>query len=167
GLSNFNTKDIIRRAEELDAIIYSISIDISLPLEMKTVSDATGGQYFENIDSQEKLMEVYNIIRKIAISTSPCEISWFSEGCLTGRIADIEYKPLKLTKQISYDSPGEKFPEFEYIIDDGFANFECDKQSTYIVKLKAVNGNINIEGINKNSSMAICSDFSASFLNRK
>ncbi len=167
GLSNFDPKEIVKKAEELGAIVYSISIDISLPVEMKSVSDATGGQYFENIDSQEKLIEVYNIIRKIAISTSPCEISWFSEGCLTGRVADLEYRPLKLTKQVSYDSPGEKFPEFEYIIDDGFAYFECEKQSTNIVSLKAINGSINIKGINKNNSIAICSDFSASFVNRK
>ncbi|PKL81200.1 MAG: hypothetical protein CVV25_00200 [Ignavibacteriae bacterium HGW-Ignavibacteriae-4] len=167
GLSDFNTKDIVRRAEELGAIVYSISIDISLPVEMKAVSDATGGQYFENIDSKEKLIEVYNTIRKIAISTSPCNISWFTEGCLLGREADIEYKPLKLNKKVSYDSPGEKFPEFEYIIDDGFATFECEKQSTYLMKLKAVNGNIEIKGINKNSGTAICSDFTASFVNKK
>jgi uncharacterized protein YegL len=166
GLSDFTPKDIVKKAEELDAIVYSISIDISLPTEMKEVSDATGGQYFENIDSQEKLLEVYNVIREIAISTSPCEISWFSEGCLTGRIADIEYRPLKLKKQVSYDSPGEKFPEFEYIIDDGFATFECEKQSSYLMSLKAVNGNINVEGINKKSSLAVCSDFVASFVNR-
>lgn len=166
GLSDFNPKDIVRRAEELGAIVYSISIDISLPQEMKSVSDATGGQYFENINSQEKLLEVYNIIRKIAISTSPCSISWFSEGCLTGRVADIDYRPLNLNKIVSYDSPGEKFPEFEYIIDDGFATFECQKQSTYLMKLKAKNGDINIDGINKISGVAVCSDFSARFLNR-
>lgn len=167
GLSDFNPTDIVRRAEELGAVVYSISIDISLPQEMKSVSDATGGQYFENIDSQEKLIEVYNTIRNIAISTSPCNISWFSEGCLTGRIADIEYQPLKLTKKVSYDSPEDKFPEFEYIIDDGFATFECEKQSTYIMSFKAINGSININGINKNSSVAACSDFTATFVNRK
>lgn len=167
GLSDFIPADIVKRAEELGAVVYSISIDISLPLEMKAVSDATGGQYFENIDSKEKLIEVYNTIRKIAISTSPCNISWFSEGCLTGRVADIEYRPLKLDKKVSYDSPIDKFPEFEYIIDDGFATFECEKQSTYLMKLKAVNGNIEINGINKNSGTAICSDFTASFVNKK
>lgn len=167
GLSDFNPKDIVKKAEELGAVVYSISIDISLPQEMKSVSDATGGQYFENINSQEKLIEVYNIIRKIAISTSPCDISWFSEGCLTGRIADIKYIPLNLTKKVSYDSPGEKFPEFEYIIDDGFAYFECEKQSTYTLRLKALNGDIKVKGINKNSGNAICSDFTTSFVNRK
>lgn len=166
GLSDFTPEDIVSKAKELDAIVYSISIDISLPIEMKAVSDATGGQYFENIDSQEKLLEVYNIIREIAISTSPCEISWFSEGCLTGRVADIEFKPLRLKKQVSYDSPGEKFPEFEYIIDDGFATFECEKQSSYLMSFKAVNGSINVEGINKNSNLAVCSDFVATFVNR-
>ena len=167
GLSDFNPNDIVKKAKELGAVVYSISIDISLPQEMKSVSDATGGQYFENINSQEKLIDVYNIIRKIAINTSPCDISWFSEGCLTGRIADIKYIPLNLTKKVSYDSPGEKFPEFEYVLDDGFAYFECEKQSTYILKLKAVNGDINIKGINKNGSVAICTDFTASFVNRK
>ncbi len=167
GLSDFNPSDIVKKAEELGAVVYSISIDISLPEEMKEVSDATGGQYFENVDSQEKLLEIYNIIRKIAISTSPCKISWFSEGCLLGRVADIQYIPSKLNKKVSYDSPGDKFPEFEYIIDDGFATFECEKQSTYLMKLKAVNGKIDIKGINKNSGVAVCSDFTASFVNKK
>ncbi|MFA7325541.1 MAG: choice-of-anchor D domain-containing protein [Candidatus Kapaibacterium sp.] len=166
GLSDFNPSDIVKRAEELGAIVYSISIDISLPLEMKAVSDATGGQYFENIDSQEKLINVYNTIRKIAISTSPCNISWFTEGCLQGRIADIKYRPLNLDKKVSYNSPGEKFPEFEYLNGD-FALFECQKQFTNIIRLKAVTDKINIYGINKNNSVAICSDFTAKFINRK
>lgn len=167
GLSDFNPKDIVKKAEVLKAVVYSISIDISLPKEMKEVSDATGGQYFENINSEEKLLEAYNIIRKIAVSTRPCEISWFTEGCLTGRIADIEFLPLKLKKQVSYDSPGEKFPEFEYIIDDGFATFECGKQATNVISMRAVNGDINVYGINKNSGPSICSDFTATFMNGK
>ena len=98
GLSDFKTSDVIQTAENLGAIIYAISIDIALPEEMRIVSEATGGQYFENIDSQEKLEEVYNLIRQVAINTSPCEISWYTEGCLLGRQAEFKYIPLNLKK---------------------------------------------------------------------
>lgn len=165
GLSDFKTSDVIQTAENLGAIIYAISIDIALPEEMRIVSEATGGQYFENIDSQEKLEEVYNLIRQVAINTSPCEISWYTEGCLLGRQAEFKYIPLNLKKNISFDTPGDVFPEFEYI-NDQFASFECNKPSEYIYKLKAKNGEIIVNGVFKKSGNESCSDFSVNIMNR-
>lgn len=165
GLTDFNPKDIVARAKQLDAIIYAISIDISLPEEMRAVSEATGGQYFENIDSQEKLEEVYSTIRKVAINTSPCAISWYTEGCIVGRTADFNYLPLSLSKSVSYSAPGENFPEFEYIT-DAFKDFECSKPGDYIYKLKAKYGDISVNGISKVDGNNSCSDFTVSILNK-
>lgn len=165
GLTDFNPKDIVARAKQLDAIIYAISIDISLPEEMRVVAEATGGQYFENIDSQEKLEEVYTTIRKVAINTSPCTISWYTEGCIVGRNADFNYLPLNISKSVSYNAPGENFPEFEYITDE-FAEFECSKSGDQIYKLKAKYGEISVNGISKINGNNSCSDFTISFLNK-
>lgn len=164
GLTDFSQKEVIDRARKIGAIVYVISIDISLPKEMKDVAEATGGQYFEKIDSQEKLTDVYKIIRQIAKNTTPCELSWYTEGCVLGREAEITYNPFNLHKTVAYDTPGELFPEFEYLNDE-FAVFDCNISKKYILKLKAKNGDINITGINKNSDMASCNDFTARFLN--
>lgn len=166
GLSNFDPKDIINKASISGAIIYAISIDISLPEEMKKVSEATGGQYFENIDSQDKLEEAYKTIRQIAINTSPCDISWYTDGCVLGRVSTIKYLPLNLTKDVSYSTSSDDFPEFEYL-DDEFALFECNKASTYILRLKAINDKIDIYGFEDNSNISACNDFTAQFVGRK
>lgn len=165
GLTDFKQRDIIKKAEELDAIIYTISIDISLPEEMKQIAEATGGQYFESINSQEKLEEVYSIIREIVINISACEISWYTEGCLVGREAKFRYLPLDLRKNVSFNTPGEIFPEFEYINDE-FATFECSKSAEYIYRVKANKGEIVVKGINKLDGNVSCSDFSVTFLNK-
>lgn len=164
GLTNFSEKDVIDKARAIGATIYVISIDISAPKELRDIAEATGGQYFEKIDSQEKLSEAYRIIRQFATKSSPCEISWLTEGCIQAREVEFNYLPYNLKKSVPYDTPGDVIPQFVYLNDE-FAVFECEVPKKYVVRLQAKNGDIQIDGLNENSDLVSCEDFTAKFVN--
>jgi len=165
GTSDFDVNEVVSFAREMNAVIYAVSLEISLPSEIKEVTDATGGLYFEEVNDREKLIEVYNTIRKIALSSSPCRISWFTDGCLLGKESKIEYKPLGISKVFNFNTPGIKPPEFEYL-DDEFIEFSCQNSDVKTIRLKALNSDIEINSIDKVSGSNICDQFEATIKDR-
>ena len=166
GTTDFNVAEVVSLAKSMNAIVYAISLEITLPDEIKEVTDATGGLYFEEVDNRDKLVEVYNTIRKIALRTAPCKISWFTDGCLLGKEAKIEYTPEKISKQFSFDNPGFKPPQFEFI-DSEFALFDCKVPNTYRMTLRALNSSIEVTSIDKVSGVNACNQFEASIINKE
>ena len=166
GTTDFNVGEVVSLAQSMNAVVYAISLEISLPNEIKQVTDATGGLYFEEVDNREKLVEVYNTIRKIALRTSPCSISWFTDGCLLGKEAEIEYAPLGISKEFSFDNPGFEPPQFEFI-DSEFALFDCKVPNTYRMRLRALNSNIDVTGLEKVSGVNACSQFDVSIIGKQ
>lgn len=166
GTTDFNVAEVVSLAKSMNAIVYAISLEITLPDEIKEVTDATGGLYFEEVDNRDKLVEVYNTIRKIALRTAPCKISWFTDGCLLGKEAKIEYTPQKISKQFSFDNPGFKPPQFEFI-DGEFATFDCKVPNIYKMRLRALNSSIEVTSIEKVSGVNACNQFEATIINKE
>ncbi len=160
GTSDFDVNEVVSLAKKMNAVVYAISLEITLPVELKQVTDATGGLYFEEVDNKETLIDVYNTIRKIAVSNSPCSISWFTDGCLIGKKSKIEYKPLGVSKEFSFDAPGIKPPKFEFL-DDEFIEFSCQKPNIKYLKLKAINSDIDVNSIDKVNGFRSCDQFEA------
>jgi hypothetical protein len=166
GTTEFNVGEVVSLAKSMNAIVYAISLEITLPDEIKQVTDATGGLYFEEIDSKNKLIEVYNTIKKIAVSTSPCKISWFTDGCLLGKESKIEYKPSGVSKEFKFDKPGFEPPQFEFINGE-FALFDCNVPNVFTMRLRALNSNIEVSSIDKVSGINACSQFEAKVIGKQ
>lgn len=75
------------------AIIYSRpeADPNGIKTSLKTLAEATGGMFFDGIDSKQAAKDVANQIQKLADSQSPCEISWQSgSSCIDEKIRSAE-----------------------------------------------------------------------------
>ncbi len=152
GLPNFvpNTEEIISFAKQYGITIYAVTLDMPAPQCIKDMTYQTGGQYFENITTQNEAEETYLKLLNLAQGYNPCHIEWESAyNCNTG-IINVELKNNSLNEfsRANYILPDYAIPRLEF--NPAYINFGKvipGKQKDTIIKITAYHTdftNINV-----------------------
>jgi len=70
--------DIINEAGKQNCNIYVVTLGMPCPISLQTIATQTGGQWFENILTNEEAVEIYKRILYFAQNVQPCTIEWES-----------------------------------------------------------------------------------------
>ena len=73
-----NTQQIINEAVKEGITIYSVTLGMSCPQELKDISTQTGGLWYESVTQPDDAKRIYLEILKYAQGSNPCEIEWES-----------------------------------------------------------------------------------------
>lgn len=90
---------------------YAIGLRLRLREDVRKLSDTTGGQFYDEIKTQEELTAIYEkILNREQTNTAPCEVQW-----IANEYCDVRTIPLRLTlpdikatATTSYTLPEEK-----------------------------------------------------------
>ncbi len=97
--------EIINQAIANNIEIYCVTLGMPAPQSLRNITSATGGTYFENINSLEDALNAYKSILFMVQGYKPCTITWQSQACSTDwRVADISLNNV-LDAQTGYAPP--------------------------------------------------------------
>jgi WD40 repeat protein len=164
GHASGNEQKIIKKANDLDAVIFSVVLGNPCPEILKNISKQTGGDYFEKITTEEEAKEVYLNILQMAQGGEPCTIKWHSDGCDLKRNVEIKLLPYSLTASLSYDVPKSNLSILEISPANSikFGGVEPEKTGRIIITMKAINKDINIKSIKSSNKLFKLSNYSGS-----
>ncbi len=118
GQPNFepNTQEIISRAKQSDVSIYAIILGFECPDCLKEITSQTGGQWFENITTEEQARQVYLSILQVTQGNEPCIVEWESEIACQGGLFDVNITLLSsgAADDLSYRYPNGKEANLEF-----------------------------------------------------
>jgi WD40 repeat protein len=164
GHAGGDEQKIVKKANDLDAVVYAVVLGNPAPDILKNISKQTGGDYFENIITEEQAKEVYLNILQMAQGGEPCTIRWLSDGCDLKRDVSIKLLPYSLQASLEYEVP----KVFLSILEIGpsnsikFGGVEPGKTGRIILTLKALNKDINIKSIKSSNKLFKMSNYSGS-----
>lgn len=75
---------IINEARRQRCIVYVVTIGMQCPTALRTISEQTGGTWFENIRTASQAEHTYRAILAQATGIEPCDITWQASPCLDG-----------------------------------------------------------------------------------
>ena len=106
GRGGGSQEKIIAAARGIDARIFCVTLGMPAPDILKKVAEGTGGQWFENVTTEEEATAVYRAILYRARGGEPCELTWRSGvGCEVERSLAIALPSRSLTATGSYLAP--------------------------------------------------------------
>ena len=116
GNGNGNESLIIQKANQINATIYCVTLDIPCPPMLKNIAIQTGGFYFENITSKKDAENTYRKLLQSAQGGKPCEIEWQSGASCVAGITNVEIKLLAnlSVATTSYQSPISSIAKLEF-----------------------------------------------------
>lgn len=118
GQPNFepNTQEIINQAVQNGITVYSVTLGYKCPQCLIDITEKTGGQWFENVTTEEQARLVYLKILQISQSSEPCSIEWESEpSCVEGNTnVELRISDLNLTAKAGYQSPSKSLVKLEF-----------------------------------------------------
>ena len=122
GSSSGDEQGIIKKANEIGATVFSVTLGYRCPPILKNISEKTGGMWFENITSGEEAKSIYMQILNIARGSGPCEIEWESEvSCLKVKNYEANCKPVNSRSSGTYIVKDEYVAKLE--LDPGSLRF--------------------------------------------
>jgi formylglycine-generating enzyme required for sulfatase activity/uncharacterized protein YegL len=140
---------IISEANSQNCAVYSVVIGMNCPQSLKDISSQTGGQWFENIRTEDDAKKVYQQILMTAQGGDPCSIEWQSGVSCSAGITNVELliTNLGLKANLSYQSPNRSIAKLEF--NPTTANLQKTMSNTSIkVTVTARNADFNIKNIN-------------------
>ncbi len=107
---------IITEANSQGCAIYSVVVGMSCPQSLKDIANQTGGQWFENINTEEDAKNVYQQILQTAQGGDPCTIEWQSGiSCFAGNTnVELRITSLNVSANTSYQSPNTSVAKLEF-----------------------------------------------------
>jgi WD40 repeat protein len=141
---------IIAEANSQNCVIYSVVLKMSCPQCLKDISGQTGGQWFENVNTEEDAKKVYEQILITAQGEEPCSLEWQSDVSCQPQQTDIviTVSSLNLTAKTSYIPPVSSIARLEfsppYII---FQDVPPGGKKCHLIKITAINADFNITKI--------------------
>jgi len=149
GISDGNESKIIQLAQSTQSSIYCVVIGMGAPGILKRISNATGGLWFDNVNTEEDARKVFLKILKNAQNSGPCTIEWNSElDCERNR--DVTFTMLTpFAKDDDYFlAPESSVPLIESDpVSVSFGKVVPTKALDTIITITAVNSDINIQSI--------------------
>lgn len=154
GTSDFDLNLAIDEINKSGAVFHAISLRNSMPQKLKDFSKATGGLWFENIESEEELKSIYKAINYFAQGGQPCKIEWTSISCESQREFLLRSEKYNLEKTLNFIIDPAILPNIEitqnYIYDHGIIN--TPNNSEVEVEIQSVGLDILINNININNN---------------
>ncbi len=151
-----NVDSIARRALASQTRIICISLGLPLSDDLRKISTATNGFYFENIVNEFRAEEVAHEIYWRLNGIMPCEITWKSHSaCIPNRSFFITHLPTGAKNISPKMAAATALPQLK--ISPSNIDFGCVGASDSIeITLQAIGGNISLYGFSSDNS-----DFSA------
>ncbi|HRP02356.1 MAG TPA: choice-of-anchor D domain-containing protein [Candidatus Kapabacteria bacterium] len=149
------TAKIISEANKQNVTIYAVTLGMSCPQSLKSISTQTGGQWFENVSTVEQARQIYQKILLTAQGGDPCAIEWESKAVCSNQETNVELRLINsgISSSGSYLPPQSAFAQLKfepnYIV---FKNKEVNKSHDTTIKVTAINGDFNVTNITSNNS---------------
>lgn len=108
GLGGGSEQKIIDAARKDSITIYCITLGMKMPSVLRTISESTGGAWFENITAREDLISIYRRILFQTQNIQPATITWASKaGCTLNRTTDVRISNgiISTTSTVGYIAP--------------------------------------------------------------
>jgi outer membrane protein OmpA-like peptidoglycan-associated protein len=147
GYGNVHTSDIIKKAKDMGAKVYVITMGMPTPDELKEIVRATNGYYFENIVSEEEINTVYLSVLYRIQGLIPSTIEWestatcgYSKNVLFG-----DKKKVVQQTTTHYDAP---IKNSIRLTSDATSIIFNVTTKEIPISLKAVNGDFAIQSFN-------------------
>jgi hypothetical protein len=149
--NNPHTDSIIKEARANNIRIYSVVIGNAAPYLIKQISQQTGGQWFEYVNTDNDAISVCYKILSITQGLNPCSLSWWSEShnC-EQRYIPVEIKNVNVGTYYStyYTTP---YASIEYLMfDPPVMEFKYNPLATWFdttITVTAVNADFNISNV--------------------
>ena len=78
GIAKGDESAIIDKANEINATVFCVTLNMPCPEILKNISEKTDGEWFDNIISASQAEAVYQSILQTIRGGKPCEIEWQS-----------------------------------------------------------------------------------------
>lgn len=152
GEPNFtpDVQGIINLAIANNVTIYCVTLLMSCPQLLKDIATQTGGQWYENVTTQEQAEAIYRtILQNVKGSSEPCEVRWMSEiDCDENREVTVTLNNFSISIVTNYFVPSNSIKVLEVMPTSlSFGKIPVGKSSCKKVALTARNGDIIINNI--------------------
>ncbi|MCL5991444.1 MAG: choice-of-anchor D domain-containing protein [Bacteroidetes bacterium] len=109
------TDRIIQLCQQNQITVFSIVVNMDAPTCLKEISLHTGGEWFDNVTTEEKCKEIFLRVFQLAQNVKPCEIEWLSdENCVTNRSCISTLIPQSAQTKFSYFISINNIAKIEY-----------------------------------------------------
>lgn len=110
GHAHGSEQAIIALARQVDAQVFCITLDNSMPEVLRHVAEESGGQWFENVTTVEDARRIYRSILELAQDIPPCVITWESDGCAYAREVRCSIPAYNLVARTDYQVTNAELP---------------------------------------------------------
>ncbi len=141
--------EILVEARRQNVTIYAVMMYRAAPQPVRDICAATGGVYFEHINTEAEATEIYLRILQMAQGVAPCELEWTSDGCSTTRVLEVTLSSPVVAATASYEIPSALLPQLVYTPSRSlrFGEVTPGTQSRQQVTLTAQGGALRIERV--------------------
>lgn len=153
--SSTQTQNIINDAKTNNISIYSVTLGMPCPQDLKDISLNTGGLWFENIKTTKEVEDVYLQILKIAQEISACELEWETENACQSEERKVEVELLnpKISNFVKYNLDMASVTDLKFNpYSLSLMNSEPGKQRDTIIKVTAINDDFNVTNISSTNA---------------
>lgn len=146
GNSSGNITEIVDKAKEMNAKIYSVILGHEVPEILTSIASYTGGRCFGNITSEEEIRKVYRVILYLSQDFDPCILTWKNGSCSIERDLSVEIPSLELSDSLSYKVSTGFLPLIYYPLSShiDFETVQADEEKTMEIILQAKNKSISV-----------------------
>jgi outer membrane protein OmpA-like peptidoglycan-associated protein/WD40 repeat protein len=150
GYGEVDPSAIIQKAKSMNAKVYVITLGMRTPEELKRITAATGGNYYENIVSDDDIKTVYLSILYRSQGMLPSTVEWISTpGCGYAKALVFGEKKNTLKQaEAQYTAPAKHIVRL--ITDENTITFTASVKEVS-VPLKAINGDFYIKSFNSSA----------------
>lgn len=132
--------------KKLNGLFYAISVGLTMPDELKSISQTTGGDYYSDKRSQSDIEAVYtDILTRVEANAkfAPCYIEWVA-GCDAGSFTLEWNSPTSTTTSATYTYDVNKLPKLEIVQPKvSFLNVANAASAEQTVAVTARNGSVD------------------------
>ncbi|HSY62061.1 MAG TPA: VWA domain-containing protein, partial [Cytophaga sp.] len=151
GYGEVDSPAIIQKAKAMGAKVYVITLGMRAPEELKRITAATNGNFYENIVSEEEIKAVYLSILYRSQGLIPSTVEWISTpGCGYSKEILFGEKKNTLRQAISqYNAPAKNIVRL--VSDESTITFNVSVKEI-AVPIKAINGDFTITAFNSSKA---------------
>lgn len=145
-----DVNSIINEANKQNCVIYSVVLEMNCPQSLKDISVQTGGQWFENVRTEEQAKSIYEQIQHLVQNSEPCTIEWQSDAVCKNNLIKVDAKIISnnLLTSLNYQAARNSIANLE-ITPSGvyFKNIQPGTTKDTTITVKAVNSDFNVTNV--------------------
>lgn len=112
GLGTTDAERISTLANQMDATVFALNINLPIPHDLRALTQQTGGQWFDRIGSTQQFRSASSTIFKQLQCTDYGTVKWLSRpDCNAVKSVQLNYK--KELHEFDYDVPADKVGKIE------------------------------------------------------